>query len=226
PAIRRRTGLDQARLALSGAAPISPEALEFVLGLGITVCEVWGMSETSCVATANLPGAIRVGTVGTAIRGVELRLAGDGELLVRGPIVMRGYRGDPGRTAEAIDADGWLHTGDVATIDRDGYVRIVDRKKELIINSGGKNMSPVNIESKIKSASLLIGQAVAIGDRRSYNVALIVLDPDAAAAYAAQHGLPSAAPADLREDPGVQAVVEAAVAQANSRLSRTEQIKK
>src|SRR2546423_4032050 len=133
---------------------------------------------------------------------------------------MKGYRNDPERTAEAVDADGWMHTGDVATIDEEGYVRIVDRKKELIINSGGKNMSPVNIESKIKSASLLIGQAVAIGDRRSYNVALIVLDPDAGAAYAAEHGLPSAAPAGLCQDPGVQAVVEAAVAQGNQQLCR------
>jgi long-chain acyl-CoA synthetase len=119
-----------------------------------------------------------------------------------------------------------MHTGDVATIDADGFVSIVDRKKELIINSGGKNMSPANIEAKLKSADLLIGQAVAIGDRRPYNVALIVLDPDACAAYAAAQGLPSAAPADLCRDPAIQAKVEAAVGRANEQLSRIEQIKR
>ena len=223
--LRRQFGLDQMRRAVTGAAPSSLDVLEFWAAVGLPIGEGWGMSEIG-VATGNRPGEERFGTVGVALRGYELRLAEDGELLARGPALMKRYRNDPERTAEAIDADGWMHTGDVATIDADGYVRIVDRKKELIINSGGKNMSPVNIESKIKSASLLIGQAVAIGDRRPYNVALIVLDPDASAAYAAQQGLPSAAPADLCEDPGVQAVVEAAVAKANSQLSRIEQIKR
>jgi long-subunit acyl-CoA synthetase (AMP-forming) len=163
--------------------------------------------------------------VGVALPGYELRLAPDGELLSRGITTMKGYRHDPEKTAEAIDADGWMHTGDVATID-DGYVTIVDRKKELIINSGGKNMSPANIEAKLKSADLLIGQAVAIGDRRPYNVALIVLDPDACAAYAATNGLSSASPADLCHDPGVMAAVETAVARANDELSRIEPIKR
>jgi len=223
--IRRQLGLDQVRTSVTGAAPSALEVLEFFAAIGLPICELWGMSEIG-VATTNRPGEERYGTVGVALPGYELRLLEDGELLSRGPALMKGYRHDPERTAEAIDADGWMHTGDVATIDDDGFVRIVDRKKELIINSGGKNMSPVNIESKIKSASLLIGQAVAIGDRRSYNVALIVLDPDASAAYAKDHGLPSAAPADLCEDPGVQALVEASVAKANSQLSRIEQIKR
>jgi long-chain acyl-CoA synthetase len=223
--LRRQLGLDQVRRSLTGAAPSALEVLEFWAALGLPIGEAWGMSELG-VATGNREGEERFGTVGVALPGYELRLADDGELLARGPALMKGYRRDPERTAEAIDSDGWMHTGDVATIDDDGYVRIVDRKKELIINSGGKNMSPVNIESRIKSASLLIGQAVAIGDRRPYNVALIVLDPDAGAAYAAQQGLPSAAPADLCQDRGVQAVIEAAVAQANSQLSRIEQIKR
>jgi long-chain acyl-CoA synthetase len=223
--IRGQFGLDQARRSATGAAPSALDVLEFFAAIGLPIGEVWGMSEIG-VATGNRPGEERYGTVGVTLPGYELRLAEDGELLARGPALMKGYRNDPERTAEAVDADGWMHTGDVATIDEDGYVRIVDRKKELIINSGGKNMSPVNIESKIKSASLLIGQAVAIGDRRPYNVALIVLDPDAGAAYAAQQGLPSADPADLCEDPGVRAIVEAAVARANSQLSRTEQIKR
>jgi long-subunit acyl-CoA synthetase (AMP-forming) len=224
-AVRRQIGLDQVRQSATGAAPSSVDVLEFFGALGLPIQELWGMSEIG-VATCNLPGRERLGTVGVALPGYELRLAPDGELLSRGPATMKGYRHDPEKTAEAIDAEGWMHTGDVAAIDQDGYVTIIDRKKELIINSGGKNMSPVNIESKLKSADLLIGQAVAVGDRRHYNVALIVLDPDACSAHAATHGLPSAAPADLCHDPGVRAIVEAAVEQANSQLSRAEQIKR
>ncbi len=223
--LRQMLGLDQVRRSATGAAPSALAVLEFWAALGLPILELWGMSEIG-VATTNLPGEERLGTVGRALPGYELRLLDDGELLARGPAVMRGYRRDPERTAEAIDADGWMHTGDVATIDDDGFVRIVDRKKELIINSGGKNMSPANIEAKLKSANLMIGQAVAIGDWRPYNVALIVLDPDAAAAYAARCGLPSADPSVLCEDAGVQAIVAAAVARANSELSRIEQIKR
>jgi long-subunit acyl-CoA synthetase (AMP-forming) len=223
--VRRQLGLDEVRVSVTGAAPSALDVLEFWSAFGLPILEVWGMSEIG-VATTNLSGEERLGTVGKALPGYELRLADDGELLARGPALMKGYRHDPERTAEAVDPDGWMHTGDVATIDADGYVRIVDRKKELIINSGGKNMSPANIEAKLKSANLLIGQAVAIGDRRPYNVALIVLDPDAGAAYAARHGLPSADPAVLCEDPAVRAIVGAAVARANSELSRIEQIKR
>src|SRR5207247_916916 len=147
--------------------------------------------------------------------GIEVKVAEDGELLVRGATVMRGYRNKPDQTAEAIDTDGWLHTGDIGTVDEEGYVRIVDRKKELIINAAGKNMSPANIESQLKSASLLIGQAVAIGDRRPYNVALIVLDPDACAAYAAKARLPDASAAALCQNEGIVAAVSAAVEEAN-----------
>src|SRR2546423_5582963 len=138
------------------------------------------MSETSCIATPVRPGAMRPGSVGTPIDGVELKLAADDELLIRGGTVMAGYRNRPDLTAESIDADGWLHTGDIARLDDDGYVWIVDRKKELIINAAGKNMSPANIEMQLKSAGPLIGQACVIGDRRPYNVALLVLDPDTA----------------------------------------------
>ena len=178
--VRARLGLDRVRFAATGAAAIDPDALEFVLALGLPCCELWGMSELSCAATVNPPDAVRIGTVGTALPNAELRLADDGELLVRGPLVMKGYRNDPEKTAETIDDEGWLHTGDIATIDDDGYVRIVDRKKELMINAAGKNMSPSNIEGTVKVGSPLIGSVVAVGDDRPYVVALITLDPDAA----------------------------------------------
>jgi long-chain acyl-CoA synthetase len=225
-AIRSRLGLDRVKFAATGAAAIDPEALEFVLGLGLPVCELWGMSELTCAATVNPPDAIRIGTVGTALPGVELRIANDGELLVRGPIVMKGYRNEPDKTAEAIDADGWLHTGDIATIDEAGYVRIVDRKKELMINASGKNMSPANIEGTIKVSCPLVGSAVAIGDDRPYVVALLTLDPDGVAAYAAANGIADPSPATLADDPGVRAAIEAGIKEANSRLARVEQIKK
>ncbi len=224
--LRRRIGLDQLTIAVSGAAPIAPEALRFVLALGIPVCEGWGMSESTAVATVNRPGEIRVGTVGRPMRGVEVMLAADGELLIRGENVMKGYRGDPARTAEAVDPAGWLRTGDIGTVDTDGYVRIVDRKKELIINAAGKNMSPANIESHLKAASPLIGQAIAIGDRRPYNVALIVLDPDFAPVWAQQNGLEGKPIEELAGEQGLTAAVQAGVDEANAKLSRVEQIKK
>jgi long-chain acyl-CoA synthetase len=224
--VRERLGLDRVEYLISGAAPIAAEVLEFFAALGLPICEVWGMSEASLIATINPRDKIRIGTVGTALPGIELSLAADGELLVRGPTIMRGYRGDPRRTAEAIDAEGWLHSGDIAEIDADGYVTIVDRKKELIINAGGKNMSPSNIENRLKAACPLIGSAVAIGDRRPYNTALIVLDPMAAAAFAAAHGLPASSSSALAEHPAVRAEVLAGVERANASLSRVEQIKR
>ena len=223
--IRQQIGLDDVHWSIIGAAPASMDVLEFFAAIGLPICELWGMSELSCCATINPPGRNKLGTVGPALPGVELAIAEDGELLTRGPLVMRGYRNEPEKTAETIDADGWLHTGDVATMDDEGYVRIVDRKKELIINAAGKNMSPANIENRLKSASPLIGQAIAIGDRRPYNVALIVLDPDACGAYGAKAGLADASPAALCENEGIVAAVTAAVEDANAGLSRVEQIK-
>jgi long-subunit acyl-CoA synthetase (AMP-forming) len=225
PGIRLALGLDQVRVAASGAAPISPEVLKFMLALGIPVAELWGMSECS-LGTANPPGAIRIGTVGQALPGVQLRLGDDGELLLRGPTVMKGYRNDPARTAEAIGPGGWLHTGDIAAIDDDGYVTITGRKKELIINAAGKNMSPVSIEGAVLGASPLIAQAVAVGDRRPYIVALIVLDPEAAEAFAARHGITDPAPAVLADHPAIRSAVAAAVDAGNTRLSRVEQVKR
>jgi long-subunit acyl-CoA synthetase (AMP-forming) len=224
--LRAGLGLDAAEHHIVGAAPTPPDVLEFFAALGIEICELWGMSETCGVATLNPPGRVRIGTVGPALPTVEIRLAADGELLLRGPMCTAGYRNLPEKTAELIDAEGWLHTGDVGEIDADGYVRIVDRKKELIINAAGKNMSPANIESALKSSSPLIGQACVIGDRRPYNVALLVLDPDAVPGFAAAHGLDSEALGSLGSAEAVIAAVADGVRAANDRLSRVEQIKK
>ena len=187
--LREMLGLDQVVAVNVGAAPTPVEVLEFFHALGIELAELWGMSETCGIGACNRPGEVRIGTVGPPSPGVELRIADDGEVLVRGEFVMLGYRNPPEKTAEAIDADGWLHTGDIGEIDDDGYLKIVDRKKELIINAAGKNMSPANIEAAIKSGSPLIGQAICIGDQRPYNTALIVLDADFAPQWAAQHGI-------------------------------------
>jgi long-chain acyl-CoA synthetase len=224
--LRERLGLDRVEHFVVGAAPTPPDVLEFFLALGIPICELWGLSETSCVATINPPDGIRIGTVGPPLPGVELRIADDGEIFVRGAIVMAGYRNQPERTAEAIDGEGWLATGDVGQIDEDGYLRIVDRKKELIINAAGKNMSPANIEAALKSASPLIGQACVIGDGRPYNVALIVLEPEAAAAFAAESEAEGDALGPVVAAEAIAEAVAEGVARANQRLSRVEQVKR
>jgi len=224
--IRARLGLERSEWYLTGAAPSPLETLEFFAAIGIPICEVWGMSELASVATLNPPHGVRLGTVGPPIPGVEVRLAEDGEILVRGQTVMAGYRNQPEKTAETIDAEGWLHTGDIGEFDAAGYLRIIDRKKELIINAAGKNMSPANIEQQLKQGSPLIGQAIAIGDRRPYNVALIVLDPDASAAFAHRHGLGDASPEVMAATTVVLDEVRAGVESANAHLSRVEQIKR
>jgi long-subunit acyl-CoA synthetase (AMP-forming) len=224
-AARAETGLDQAEWLIMSGAPCPPPLLLRFHALGLRVNEFYGGSE-SISATSNPPEAMRLGTAGKALPGVELRLAGDGEVLLRGPNITPGYLKDPVRTAEAIDADGWLHTGDVGVLDDDGYVKIVDRKKDIIINSAGKNMSPTNIESAIKLGAPLIAQVVCVGDARPYNVALLVLDSDVLAAFAARHDLAGTTPAELADDPVVRAEVERIVAAGNARLSRVEQIKR
>jgi long-chain acyl-CoA synthetase len=213
--IRAMLGLDQVESFVVGAAPTPPEVLEFFLALGIEIRETWGMSETTAITTLNPPGGVRVGTVGPPIPNTEVKLAEDGEVMVRGPQVMAGYRNLPEKTAEALSEDGWLLTGDIGEFDEAGYLRIVDRKKELIINAAGKNMSPANIEAKLKAATPLIAQAVAIGDNRPYNVALLALDSESLAA----RGLSP-------EDPAVAEEIATAVEAANARLSRVEQIKR
>jgi len=224
--LRQRVGLDQLLIANVGAAPTPRETIEFFLAIGVPLAELWGLSETAGVGACNLPGAIRVGTVGPAAPGVELKLADDGEVLMRGGTVMSGYRNDPEKTAEALDSEGWLHTGDVGEFDDDGYLRIIDRKKELIINAAGKNMSPANIEAKIKASSPLIGQVCAVGDNRPYNVALIVLDPDFAPVFAQQQGIEGKSLEELAAEPAIRAEIEAAVERGNAGLSRVEQVKR
>lgn len=224
--VRERLGFGELRWALSGAAPIPKETLAFFAGIGIPIAEVWGMSELSCAATASHPRDARLGSVGKLLPGLEGKVADDGEYLVRGPLVMKGYRREPEKTAAAIDADGWLHTGDIIDVDPDGYLRVVDRKKELIINAAGKNMSPANIENTIVAACPMVGVMMAIGDGRPYNTALLVFDADSVAPYAAQHGLSDASPAALAADPDVIARIAAGVAEGNEKLARVEQIKR
>ena len=224
--LRAKLGLEQVRWAVSGAAPIPPETLGFYAGLGIPITEIWGMSELSCICSVTHPSAAKLGTVGKLVPGMEYRIADDGEFLVRGPLVMKGYRKAPEKTAEALDADGWLYTGDVVTVDDEGFLKIVDRKKELIINAAGKNMSPANIENSIKASAPLVGALMTVGDARPYNTALIVLDAESAGPYAAQRGLPDASAAALAADPEVIAQISAGVAAGNAKLSRVEQIKR
>jgi long-chain acyl-CoA synthetase len=223
--LRATLGFDRCEHFMIGAAPAPLDLFEFFAALGIPICEVWGMSELSCVATLVPRAELRFGTVGRPLPRVEIVIAEDGEVLVRGPIAMAGYRNQPAKTAELIDAEGWVHTGDIGVLD-DGFLTIVDRKKELIINAGGKNMSPVNIEQQLKQGSPLIGQTVAIGDRRPYNVALIVLDPDAARSFADAHHLGDASLEAMSREPAVREEIAAGVQRANARLSRVEQIKR
>ena len=225
-ALRERIGFDQLQWAHVGAAPCPQETIEFFHAIGVPLAELWGLSESTGAGTCNPPERIKIGTVGPAAPGAELRIAEDGEVLLRSGAVMPGYRNAPEKTAEALDDEGWLHTGDVGELDEDGYLRIVDRKKELIINSAGKNMSPANIEAKIKAASPLIGQVCAVGDDRPYNVALIVLDPDFAPVFAQQHGIDDTSPEALAEAPAILAEIEAGVERGNAGLSRVEQVKK
>ncbi|MQY18363.1 fatty acid--CoA ligase FadD11 [Nocardia macrotermitis] len=224
--LRAALGLDRVRWAMSGAAPIPPDTLGFFAGLGIPVTEIWGMSELSCICSVSHPRDTRLGTVGRLLPGMQARTAADGELQVRGPLVMKGYRGLAQQTAEAVDAEGWLSTGDIITVDADGYLTIVDRKKELIINAAGKNMSPAVIENTLKSGNPLIGAIATIGEGRPYNTALIALDAEAAESYARQHDLPDAAAATLAADPSIIEAIRTAVAAGNERLARVEQIKR
>jgi long-subunit acyl-CoA synthetase (AMP-forming) len=224
--LRDKLGFGELRWAVSGAAPIPRETLAFFAGIGIPIAEVWGMSELSCVASVSHPNDARLGSVGKLLPGLESKIAEDGEYLVRGPLVMKGYRGEPGKTDEAIDPDGWLHTGDILEADDDGYLRIVDRKKELIINEAGKNMSPANIETTILAACPMIGAMLTVGDGRPYNTALLVFDADSVGPHAADLGLADASPEALATHPDMLEKIASGVAAGNAKLSRVEQIKR
>ena len=224
--LRTQLGLDEAIAVNAGAAPTPLEVLEFFHAIGVPVGELWGMSETCGLGTINPPDRVKLGTVGPPTPGIEIRLDDDGEVLVKADCVMPGYRNLPEKNEETFTEDGWLRTGDIGELDEDGYLKIVDRKKELIINAAGKNMSPANIESSLKAASPLIGQAAAIGNARPFNVALIVLDPDYAPAWAKQNGLDDEPIEELAGEEKVRDAVQAAVDQANAKLSRVEEIKK
>ncbi|MGW2994398.1 lyase family protein, partial [Streptomyces sp. NPDC001193] len=197
----------------------------FWAGWGITIMDAWGLTETSGVCTINSPDGFRLGSVGRPIEGLELRLAEDGEILTRGATVFAGYLRPDGSVESAHDAEGWFPTGDVGRLDEDGFLWLTDRKKELIITSNGKNVSPALVENTVKEHPL-IGQALVHGDGRSYLVALLVLDGEVAPAWAAARGIEAGPLAGLAEHPAVREEIAAAVAAANARLNRTEQIKR
>jgi long-subunit acyl-CoA synthetase (AMP-forming) len=224
--LRATLGLDQVEAINVGAAPTPVEVLEFFHAIGLPLAELWGMSETCGAGSVNPPGKIRIGTVGPPAPGVEIKLDTDGEVLIRSEVVMLGYRNLPEKTAEVFAGDGWMRTGDIGEFDEEGYLKIVDRKKELIISAGGKNMSPANIEATLKTASPLIGQACTIGDMRPYNTALIVLDADFAPLWAAQQGIEDTSLESLAGDERVREEVAKGVAAANEKLAKVEQIKK
>jgi long-chain acyl-CoA synthetase len=211
------------RLAVSGAAPINPEILRFFEAAGVLVLEGWGMTETSTAATISTPEDYKIGTIGKPFPGCEVKIAEDGEILVKGPNVFQGYYKNPEATREAL-RDGWLHTGDLGEIDEDGYIKITGRKKDIIITAGGKNITPANLEAEIKQHPL-VSQCVVIGDRRPFLIALVTLDPEEATKYAQEHGLPPD-PAALAENAEVRASIEAHVEKINQRFARVEQVKK
>ena len=223
--IRSLLGLGEAEAVSSAAAPLPPDVAAFFAGLGMKILDVYGMTETTGAFTANTPAEFKLGTVGRPVAGMEVRIAGDGEILVRGPLTTAGYHGRPDLTRALIEPDGWLHTGDIGTIDADGFVSVTDRKKELIITAGGENISPAAVEN-VLVAHPLIGQALAYGDRRPYVVALLALDGEAAPAWARARGVTAGSLAALAEDPQVLAEVAAGVAAANERLARVQQVKR
>jgi long-chain acyl-CoA synthetase len=211
------------RLAVSGAAPINPEILRFFEAAGVLVLEGWGMTETSTAATISTPDDYKIGTIGKPFPGCEVKIADDGEILVRGPNVFQGYYKNQEATDEAL-AGGWLHTGDIGEVDEDGYIKITGRKKDIIITAGGKNITPANLEAEIKQQPL-VSQCVVIGDRRPYLVALVTLDAEEAATYAKAHGLPED-PEALASNEQVKAAIDAHVDQINQKFARVEQVKK
>jgi long-chain acyl-CoA synthetase len=223
--VRALIGFDRVEWTPTGAAPLPLDVQRFFAGLGLKVVDVYGMTETTAAITVNSPDAYRLGTVGLPEPGVEIRIADDGEILTRSPLNTGGYLNRPAETAALIDADGWLHTGDVGSLDADGFLSVVDRKKELIITSGGENISPAVIEAHLKEHPL-IGQALAYGDMRPYPVAVLTLDAESAPLWARSRGIGFSSLAELAAHDAVLNEVGAAVAAANSRLARVQQVKR
>lgn len=223
--VLRQAGLERVRLAYAGGAPSSKDLCGFYQALGIELLQGYGLTETSPVTNVNFPGRNKLGTVGPPIEGVEVALAEDGEVLVRGECVMRGYFNNPEATAAVVDEAGWFHTGDIGQIDDDGYLSIVDRKKEIIVTSGGKNVAPLAIESRFNTDPY-IERVVLIGDRRNYLTALVCPDFDTLRAWAASAGLDCETREAIAAHPEIRALIEARVAEVNQGLARFEQIKK
>jgi long-chain acyl-CoA synthetase len=209
--------------AVSGAAPINPDILRFFDAAGVLVLEGWGMTETSTAATIARPDEFKFGTIGKPFPGCEVKIADDGEILVRGPNVFQGYYKNPEATRETL-VDGWLHTGDIGEVDSDGYLKITGRKKDIIITAGGKNITPANIEAEVKQHPL-VSQCVVIGDRRPYLVALVTLDPEEAAGFAKEHGLPED-PEAMASNAQVREAIGEHIEKANQKFARVEQVKR
>jgi long-chain acyl-CoA synthetase len=222
--VRELLGVDQVVSAVTGAAPLPAEILTWFRCIGVPLSEIYGMSESSGPMTWTAT-RVKAGSVGPAVPGCEVKLADDGEIICRGGNVFAGYFKEPAKTAEALDADGWLHSGDIGEVDADGYFRIVDRKKELIITAGGKNISPANLEAALKTIPL-VGQACAIGDSRPFVSALVVLDPDVAPAWAQARGIEFASLAELAEHPDVVAEIDAGLAEVMAQFNNAERVKK
>ena len=223
--LRLKIGLGRIRVALSGAAPIAPQVLEYFWSIGVPVREGYGQTENTAQATGMPEDDIRLGTVGTAIPGVEIRIAEDGEILTRSDGVFVGYLKNPEATAETIDADGWLHTGDIGELDDDGFLTITDRKKDIIITAGGKNISPSEIENRLK-VSPFVQEAIVIGDRRKYLTALVAIDPEMVGNWCTREGLSFTTFEDLTRRPEVIDLIQGVVDEANAELAQVETIKK
>ena len=223
--IRATVGLGSSANGTSAAAPLPAEVARFFASLGLIILDVYGMTETTGAFTSNVADCFKLGTVGRPMPGVEVRIAADGEVLCRAPLCTPGYLNLPGATAELIDADGWLHTGDIGALDEDGFLSITGRKKEMIITAGGKNIAPAAVEGLLTEQAL-IGQALCYGDRRAYLVALLTLDGDVARRWAEAHGIGAAPLAELATNPALLAAVGEAVTAANARLARVQQVKR
>ncbi|MCH8960862.1 MAG: long-chain fatty acid--CoA ligase [Bacteroidetes bacterium] len=223
--LKERLGFDRMRVAITGAAPIAPDVLRFYHAIGLNIVEGYGLTESGGVISAMRTDRIKLGTVGQALPGLEWRIADDGEIVVRSPGVFKGYFKEPEKTARTIDANGWLYTGDIGELDEEGFLRIVDRKKDLIITAGGKNIAPQYIENKLKF-SPYINDAVVVGDRRKFLTALVVLDEDNVAKYAQDHKVAFSTYAELADNPAIIELIEQEVNTVNKQLARVENIRK